>query len=182
MYVPGALALDESGCSTAALCAVINSYRPRDTTVRVVHVIEWPRVLPTSFMFTEGPAAADRVMAAHDEIRRRGGDLVARAVARLTQAHFAATAHVIEGDPREEILAMAAALACGRYRDGVAWPQSDESAAPWQRIGGCRAACHMLGAGRSGTCVRPRRSLPDGFVTTISRHGESRPRLTTNWR
>ena len=157
------LALDESGCSIAALCAVINSYRPRDTTVRVVHVLEWPRVLPTSFMFTEGPAAADRVMAAHDEIRRRGGDLVARAVARLTQAHFAATAHVIEGDPREEILAMAAA-----------WPADDIVMGSHGRRGMNRLLLGSVSEGvvRHATCsvqvVREPASDLDGAVPTAS--------------
>jgi nucleotide-binding universal stress UspA family protein len=103
------LALDESGCSEAALRAVINQFRPRDTTVRVVHVIEWPRELPTSFMFAGGPAAGARVVAAHDEIRRRSCELAERAVSRLHRARFSASAHVIEGDARDEILAQAEA-------------------------------------------------------------------------
>ena len=105
------LAIDGSACAAAALCAVINEFRPRDTTVRVLHVIEWPRELPTSLMFAAGPSAGDRVMAVHDEIRRQSRALVARAVARLERARFTASAQVTEGDPQEEILALA-----------VAWP------------------------------------------------------------
>jgi nucleotide-binding universal stress UspA family protein len=103
------LAIDESPCSTAAIEAVINQCRPRDTVVRVLHVIRWPHTLPTSLMFAEGSSAAERVVRAHDEIRRRARELVARAVCRLDQGRFKASAHVIEGEPREEILAMAAA-------------------------------------------------------------------------
>ncbi len=103
------LAIDDSACAAAALCAVINEFRPRDTIVRVLHVIEWPRELPTSLMFAAGPSAGDRVMAVHDEIRRQSQALVGRAVARLELAHFTASAQVTEGPPAEEILAMAAA-------------------------------------------------------------------------
>jgi nucleotide-binding universal stress UspA family protein len=101
------LAIDDSPYSDAALRAVINQCRPRDTTVRVVHVIEWPRELPTSLMFAEGPRAGDRVVAAHDGIRRISRALVDAAVSRLERARFTASAHVIEGDARDEILAMA---------------------------------------------------------------------------
>lgn len=103
------LAIDDSSCSAAAVDAVINQCRPRDTTVRVVHVIEWPGSIPMSLMFCEGPSAADRIVRAHDEVRRRAQELVARAVSRLTRARFKATEHVIEGVPREEILTMASA-------------------------------------------------------------------------
>lgn len=103
------LALDDSPCANAALCAVINQFRPRDTTVRVLHVIEWPRRLPPSLMFVEGPYAADRVVAAHEEIRRRGRELVARAIGRLEHGRFTASSYVLEGTPQDEILAMAAA-------------------------------------------------------------------------
>ena len=44
------LAIDDSSCSAAAVDAVINQFRPRDTTVRVLHVIEWPGSLPMSLM------------------------------------------------------------------------------------------------------------------------------------
>jgi nucleotide-binding universal stress UspA family protein len=101
------LAIDDSSCSAAAVDAVINQFRPRDTTVRVLHVIQWPGALPMSLMFSERPAAADRVVHAHEEIQRRAKELVARAVCRLARARFQAAAHVTEGEPREEILAMA---------------------------------------------------------------------------
>jgi len=103
------LPIDDSSCSAAAVEAVINQFRPRDTTVRVLHVIEWPGSLPMSVMFCEGPSAADRVVHAHDEIRRRARELVARAVSRLTRARFQATEQVTEGEPHEEILTMAKA-------------------------------------------------------------------------
>jgi len=101
------LAIDDSSCSAAAVDAVINQFRPRDTTVRVLHVIEWPGSLPMSLMFCEGPSAADHLLHAHDEVRRRARELVARTAARLARARFQATKHVLEGKPSEEILAIA---------------------------------------------------------------------------
>jgi nucleotide-binding universal stress UspA family protein len=103
------LAIDDSPSSEAALRAIINQCRPRDTTVRVVHVIEWPRELPTSLMFAEGASAGIRVVAAHDGIRRLSRALVEDAVSRLERARFTASAHVVEGGARDEILAMAEA-------------------------------------------------------------------------
>jgi len=101
------LAIDDSAFSEAAIRAVINQFRPRDTTVRVVHVIEWPRELPTCLMFAEGSSAGDRVVAAHDGVRRLSRTLVTDAVTRLERARFSASAYVVEGDARDEILAMA---------------------------------------------------------------------------
>lgn len=118
------LAIDDSSCSAAAVDAVINQCRPRDTIVRVLHVIEWPGSIPMSLMFCEGPSAADRLVHAHEEVRRRARELVARAVSRLTRARFQATEHVIEGKSHEEILTMAKvwsadAIVVGSHRRSV---------------------------------------------------------------
>jgi nucleotide-binding universal stress UspA family protein len=101
------LAIDDSPASAAAIDTVITEFQPEAARVLVLHVIAWPRELPACFMFGEGASAADRVLAAHDQLRRRAADLVAGAVRRLSTAHFIATAVVVDGDPRTEILAMA---------------------------------------------------------------------------
>jgi nucleotide-binding universal stress UspA family protein len=103
------LAIDESPCSDAAVRAVIDQFRPEGTAIRVLHVIGWPAELPPSSMFDEGPRAADHVGTAHDALRRRSSELVGAAVDRLARAGFAASAHVTEGDPCDEILAMSGA-------------------------------------------------------------------------
>jgi hypothetical protein len=52
------LAIDDSASSEAAMQAVIKQFRPQETEVRVLHVVEWPKGLPTLLAFAEGPAAA----------------------------------------------------------------------------------------------------------------------------
>ena len=101
------LPIDESTCSAAAVDAVLNGFCPEETVVRVIHVVEWPHRLPPALTFAEGPTAADCVLAAHEDIRRRSSALVDRAVARLQEAQFRASAYVIEGDARHTILDMA---------------------------------------------------------------------------
>ena len=102
------LPIDESTCSEAAVDAVLTGFCPEETAVRVLHVIEWPHGLPPALTFAEGPRAADCVLAAHEDIRRRAGALVDRAVARLQEAQFRASACVVEGDARRTILDLAA--------------------------------------------------------------------------
>ena len=103
------LAIDHSPCSEAAVEAVLTQFQPDKTTVRVVHVVEWPGMLAPALTFAQSPRAADCVLAAHDDIRRRGHELVARAASRLLEARFKATAFVVEAEVRHAILAMAAA-------------------------------------------------------------------------
>jgi nucleotide-binding universal stress UspA family protein len=102
------IAIDESSCSADAIAAVIERYRPAGAEVRVLHVIEWPHDLPTSLAFAEGPSAAASVLRAKDDRWRRGHELLAEAVERLQHAHFSATAQLVEGAPRQVIVAMAA--------------------------------------------------------------------------
>jgi nucleotide-binding universal stress UspA family protein len=102
------LAIDDSSCSEAAVNTLLAQFAPVGTDVRVIHVDEWPKGLPVSAAFAEGPEAARAICSAHDEARRRGRELVARAVQRLGGAGFRATSEVREGDARREILDCAA--------------------------------------------------------------------------
>ena len=102
------LPIDDSACSEAAVHAVIGQFRPDETEVRVMHAVEWPKELPPSLAFAEGPAAADDVLALHDEVRRQAEALVARTAARLRSNHFQARTAVREGDARQVILDYAA--------------------------------------------------------------------------
>ncbi len=103
------LAIDDAPCSEVAVRAAIGQFPPEGTAIRVLHVIDWPGELPPSLMFDEAPRAVAHVAAAREAIRRRSSELVGAAVEQLARAGFAASAHVAEGNPYEEILAMAAA-------------------------------------------------------------------------
>jgi nucleotide-binding universal stress UspA family protein len=103
------LALDDSTCSEAAIADVIEHFRPDRTEVRVVNVVEWPRDLPSSLAFAEGPSAAASVLRAKAGRARDGRALLESAVERLRRAHFEASAQLVEGDPQRAIVAMTAA-------------------------------------------------------------------------
>ena len=102
------LAIDDSPCSEAAVEAVLQQFPAKQSDVRVVHVDEWPKGMPMSLAFAEGRAAAGNILAAHDEARRRGEELVSRAAARLADAGFQAKTEMRRGDARHEILDCAA--------------------------------------------------------------------------
>jgi nucleotide-binding universal stress UspA family protein len=98
------LAIDDSSCSEAATRAVLKQFKPKDTQVKVLQVLEWPKGLPISLAFAEGPAAADNVLGIHQELRLRGQALSESAAERLRACGFDATADFREGDARHAIL------------------------------------------------------------------------------
>jgi nucleotide-binding universal stress UspA family protein len=98
------LAIDDSPCSEAAVQAVIRQFRPDDAEVCVLHADEWPKGLPTSLPFTEGPQAATAVLDARAEARRRDSELVAAAARQLEAARFRVRTEIREGDPERAIL------------------------------------------------------------------------------
>jgi nucleotide-binding universal stress UspA family protein len=103
------LAIDHSPCSAAAVQAVRDRYRTEHSTVRILHVVEWPHDLPSALAFAEGPRAAASVVAAHDQLRQSGDGLVAHAARELRAAGFEVATFVVDGEPRRIILEMAAA-------------------------------------------------------------------------
>jgi nucleotide-binding universal stress UspA family protein len=98
------LAIDDSSCSEAATQAVLRQFKPHDTQVRVLQVLEWPKGLPISLAFAEGPAAAGNILGVHKELRLRGQALGDGAVHRLRACGFDATSDFREGDARRAIL------------------------------------------------------------------------------
>jgi nucleotide-binding universal stress UspA family protein len=102
------LAIDESPCSEAAVKAVLNQFPPELSEVRVLHVDEWPKDMPTYLAFAEGPAAVSNIVSMHNERWRRGEELVSRAAHRLAAAKFRAKTEIRHGDARHEILDFAA--------------------------------------------------------------------------
>jgi nucleotide-binding universal stress UspA family protein len=103
------LAIDGSTCAEAAVNAVLDQFSPDKTAVRVVHVVEWPGDLSSALAFVEGPSAAASVLAAQEDVRRRGREVVTRAVSRLREAGFDTVPFILEGEVRHEVLEMAAA-------------------------------------------------------------------------
>ncbi len=98
------LPIDDSEYSEAALRTVIRQFRPQNAEVRVIHVDEWPKGMPVSLAFAEGPESAQHILAVHEEGRRRSREIVAAAVRRLQAAGFEATNELRDGDARRAIL------------------------------------------------------------------------------
>jgi nucleotide-binding universal stress UspA family protein len=98
------LAVDGSECSERAAEAVMSQFSPERIEVRVVHVDEWPKDLPTSLAFAEGPTAAREVLASHEERKRESEALVSRIARQLQQAGFRASTAVRAGDARHALL------------------------------------------------------------------------------
>ena len=102
------LAIDEPPCSEAAVEAVLKQFPPELSEVRVLHVDEWPKGMPTYLAFAEGPAAVSNIVSMHNERWRCGEALVSRAARRLTAARFRVKSEMRRGDARHEILDFAA--------------------------------------------------------------------------
>jgi nucleotide-binding universal stress UspA family protein len=98
------LAIDESACSVAATKAVIAQFRPQHAEVQVLHVDEWPKGLPPSMAFAEGPAVAKSILSQHELRRHNASALVTRAAQHLQAAGFTTTSSLREGDARQAIL------------------------------------------------------------------------------
>lgn len=102
------LPLDGAPCSTAAVEAVANQFRPADTEVRLLHIVEWPKSLPMHLALGEGPTAGADLLASRDRAFREGEGLLARAAERLKEAGFNTSRAVVPGDARDSIIGAAA--------------------------------------------------------------------------
>jgi nucleotide-binding universal stress UspA family protein len=102
--------VDESPCSVAAVDAVVRQFDPRTTEVHVLHVVEWPRGLPMSLAYGEGPTAAVDLLGSRDRAFEAGRSVAARQSERLEKSGFQVTAHAEGGEAREAILQAAARL------------------------------------------------------------------------
>lgn len=101
------LPIDQSVCSGGAARAVIAQFPPDQTEVRVIHVVDWPKELPTYLAFAEGPTAARDILEARGDQMECGRFLVDGVAQELRAAGFAASTEVREGNPKETILAAA---------------------------------------------------------------------------
>jgi len=101
------LAIDDSGCSVAAVKAVTSQFMPQHTHVHVLHVDEWPKGMPPSMSFSEGSSAANSILNLHESRRHSAASLVDTAAEQLRAAGFATTMSIRDGDARQAILACA---------------------------------------------------------------------------
>ena len=99
------LATDDSKFSEAALQLLMTQNRPKETEVRVVHVVE-----PMTFFVA--PQMATGYAPELDEVRKEqlklARELVARVAEKLGEAGFQADTIVCEGNIRGEIIELAA--------------------------------------------------------------------------
>ncbi len=95
------LAVDDSKFSSDALRAVATQFRPQDTEVRVIHVLQ-----PISFV-APPEMAADYTPELQEE-GKKARELVERAAKDLRAAGFKAEGTVEKGDVRETIVDTAA--------------------------------------------------------------------------
>ena len=102
------LPIDGAPCSTTAIDAVVNQFRPANMEVRLLHVVEWPKAMPMHLALGEGPTAGADLLASRDRAFRDGEALLARAAQRLQQAGFNTSQFVVPGEARESIIAAAA--------------------------------------------------------------------------
>jgi nucleotide-binding universal stress UspA family protein len=102
------LAIDDSPGSRAAVESVMSEFRPEHCMVRVLHVDDWPKDLPTELAFAQGQEGADAVLATHEHRRQRADELLAGTKHRLEAARFGVVTEIRVGDARREILHSAA--------------------------------------------------------------------------
>lgn len=98
------LAIDGSDCSQAAVAALIAQYKPENTEVSILHVVESGKLIPVTYGFGAGPVFVENYAAIAQQWRADGETLVARTAQRLQSAGFKTSTSVQEGDARQEIL------------------------------------------------------------------------------
>jgi len=94
------LAIDDSKFSEAATKAVIARALPKDTEVRVLHVVEPPTLLVARDMGVSDPA----LEAVWEGETKRAQDLVARTAETLRSHGMKVTTSVQQGDPKSMII------------------------------------------------------------------------------
>ncbi len=104
------LAIEDSQFADAGVQAVISQFRPNDTQVFVLHVVDWNNFMPSPF-----PRGGEEAMYSSRKLESiieseisTARQLVARASERLKAAGFVTSTSVREGDARKVIVDCAA--------------------------------------------------------------------------
>lgn len=98
------LAVDDSEFSKAATTAVLREFRPGESEVRVLHVVEPLRLAPASTGFGVGPSVPADFAGTIEEWLDRAEVLVSEAAKTLESAGFRVSTSVLEGHAKSEIL------------------------------------------------------------------------------
>ncbi len=98
------LAIDGSNCSESAVETLIGHYNPTKTEVLVLHVVESPKLIPTSCDFGLSPMFVQDYSAIIEQWRKEGKELVSRTGERLRAGGFNTTAQLEEGYVKDAIL------------------------------------------------------------------------------
>jgi nucleotide-binding universal stress UspA family protein len=98
------LAIDGSNCSNAAVEALIGQYRPKDTEVMVLNVVESVRLMPVSYGFGVGTVFAEDYTGIATDWLMEGEKLASDVAQRLRSAGFKTSTRMEEGDATERIL------------------------------------------------------------------------------
>jgi nucleotide-binding universal stress UspA family protein len=98
------LAIDGSNCSKAAVEALISQYRPKETDVMVLNVVESVRLMPVSYGFGVGAVFAEDYTGIATDWLMEGEKLASDVAQGLRSAGFKTCTRVEEGDATERIL------------------------------------------------------------------------------
>ncbi|HLW54551.1 MAG TPA: universal stress protein [Candidatus Angelobacter sp.] len=98
------LAVDGSKCSEAAVEALLHQYKPLETEVLILSVVESVKLMPMSYGFGAGPIFVQDYAEIAQQWRKEGEALLARTAAALRNAGFIVSTRLEEGDARGNIL------------------------------------------------------------------------------
>jgi nucleotide-binding universal stress UspA family protein len=104
------LAIEDSQFAEAVIQAAISQFRPDQTHVFVLHVVDWSNFMPSPFPRggEEAMYSARRLESIIESETSKAQKLVIGAAERLRSAGFEASTSVREGDARKVIVACAA--------------------------------------------------------------------------
>ena len=98
------LAIDNSPFSNAATDEVLTEFRPADTEVHVLSVVDTAKLLPPMDGYGVHAMFVEEVSAIMEEWRNEARQVVANSIKKLASAGFKATAVVMEGEVKVCIL------------------------------------------------------------------------------
>ena len=160
------LAIDDSECSTAAVKAVIDQFRPAHTQITVLHADDWPEGMPPPMAFAEGSSAARSVLAFHKLRRSNAAALLESVAEQLRRRGFRGRGITARRRPATHHRPVCERVARRSHRPGIA---RQEGARPdaGQRLGQRGQTRSVLGRNRP-------RWIPRGVAGSSNREKELR--------
>ena len=133
--------IDDSKSSADVVKAIVAQFRPDNTEVRVLHVLQPGAPAPPQMAAGYAPEL--------EEQKKPAAELVERIAKELRSAGFKVETAVEVGDVRETIIDAAAACACGPDRSWFTWAESHPAFLAGQRGRIRRSPRQVLGRNRS---------------------------------